>query len=758
MRVLVNGEPVTNSRLYNLPSRVNGYRWTSVSWDDVLELGPGTHDIQVQVATNADSSVLVDATEVRPNVLRVTQFNQLPSPEKNNARTLSLPVQAMAGLDVHRELTVPDVGSHDFARTVDVFHNPTDSEIATNVRVVGNLGSDKATTVFATSSGDTVVDATDRWIGTDGGDPNGGMPAIIHYVAGPGGLRPESINVIGDNIEWTYAITVEAGETLRLAYFTILNETRAGAILAAEALVTPSGFGGEAAAFLTAAARDSLTNFQFNQPPIADAGGPYDVVVGGSVTLDASGSFDPDGDPLAFAWDLTGDGQFSDAFDAELTFAWEDLVDVGIDTAGDFEVAVRVDDGLETDVATATVSVLKAEPTLTIDWTDATYAAVPWGAEVSVIGFDETPLAPPTLTYFDGTDTNGTGFSTAPVEAGTYTVLVEFDGDGNHLAASDTAMITIAPASLTITADDKTKEYDGSPFTNFTVSYDGFVDGEDASVLGGELSFSGDAVGAVNAGDYTIEVSGLTSGNYEITFVDGELTIHQAPLTVNVADAEWEIGTAFPEFHVNIAGAIDGEQFAADAWAEDAEGAVVDETAQVGTYTITADVFEVSSGLLANYAVTLNPGALTVTPAQVEIDIRPESLNISANGTISLVILGAGSNFDLATIDLGGLRFAGADISTFNQTLADINGDGSQDLILHFRMNEEVKDAREEIYREMVEADLAEDGEVSAKQAAALELEGEFGEHEQQFGGSDAVDLFFSGRALRDLLDSLDPV
>ena len=39
--------------------------------------------------------------------------------------------------------------------------------------------------------------------------------------------------------------------------------------------------------------------------------------------------------------------------------------------------------------------------------------------------------------------------------------------------------------------------------------------GEDESVLGGTLAFSGSAVAAVNAGSYTIEASGLTSGNYD---------------------------------------------------------------------------------------------------------------------------------------------------------------------------------------------------------------------------------------------------
>lgn len=200
------------------------------------------------------------------NRLQVSGANYAPtanSATHDDDRTVVTGTHNLTGLNVHREVTVPASGNEDFARTIDVFQNPTGAAITTTVRIVGNLGSDAATTVFATSDGDTVVETGDQWIGTDDGNGNG-TPAIVHYIHGPAGLEPTSVIITGDNIEWTYQLTVSAGQTARLAHFTILAQYRADAIAAANAIVTLSGFGGQATAFLTQDELDSLANFGFD--------------------------------------------------------------------------------------------------------------------------------------------------------------------------------------------------------------------------------------------------------------------------------------------------------------------------------------------------------------------------------------------------------------------------------------------------------------------------------------------------------------
>ncbi|MBI2806017.1 MAG: Ig-like domain-containing protein [Planctomycetes bacterium] len=70
-----------------------------------------------------------------------------PSPSFDNGRTFLTPSQTVAGLSVAREIHVPNTGDQDFARTVDIFYNPSPTTpVITTVKIVGNLGSDAATT------------------------------------------------------------------------------------------------------------------------------------------------------------------------------------------------------------------------------------------------------------------------------------------------------------------------------------------------------------------------------------------------------------------------------------------------------------------------------------------------------------------------------------------------------------------------------------------------------------------------------------
>ena len=185
----------------------------------------------------------------------------------NDARTIIMPSIDFGGLGVHREITVPASGSQDFVRTVEVLRNLTGDAITQTVRLLGNLGSDAATSVFATSDGDLIVEPTDSWFATDDADPDGGTPAVVHLLRGtsPQSLMPTSVQVVEDNVDWSFEITVNPGDIVRLATFTVMGTTRQQAIDAVSALLTETDFTGHAADYLDGAELASLANFQFDQ-------------------------------------------------------------------------------------------------------------------------------------------------------------------------------------------------------------------------------------------------------------------------------------------------------------------------------------------------------------------------------------------------------------------------------------------------------------------------------------------------------------
>jgi len=136
----------------------------------------------------------------------------------------------------------------------------------------------------------------------------------------------------------------------------------------------------------------------------------------------------------------------------------------------------------------------------------------------------------PTLAVKDGTTvlTQATDYTLSYVDninVGTATVIIT--GIGNY-NGTKTVTFTITKASLTITADDKSKEF-GAADPTLTASYAGFVNGEGQEDLSGTLSIS--RVTGEAAGTYAISASGLNSSNYAITFTAGRFTITSKLIT-----------------------------------------------------------------------------------------------------------------------------------------------------------------------------------------------------------------------------------
>ncbi|WP_198305778.1 YDG domain-containing protein [Arcobacter vandammei] len=169
-----------------------------------------------------------------------------------------------------------------------------------------------------------------------------------------------------------------------------------------------------------------------------------------------------------------------------------------------------------------TYTINKANATVTANSDIKTYN----GLAQSVSGFTASGLV--------NNETNSVltgiiGASVSGTNAGTYTTTLSGTDKNYNLTFVD-GKLTIDKADLTATLNDDSKTYYGVAYSGGKgVSYSGFVNNEDESVLSGSLSYSGDSQGATAVGTYTIDGSGLSAQNYDITYLAGDLNIKPAP-------------------------------------------------------------------------------------------------------------------------------------------------------------------------------------------------------------------------------------
>lgn len=119
-------------------------------------------------------------------------------------------------------------------------------------------------------------------------------------------------------------------------------------------------------------------------------------------------------------------------------------------------------------------------------------------------------------------DTEGNILNGFPKHAGSYTAILSYAEGQTYAAKEERYSFEILPAPLTITAEDKSVTM-GDAAPEYTVIYDGFVNGEDASVLTGTLSFTCDYTSEKTEQEYVIIPSGLTGNDYAITWINGTL-------------------------------------------------------------------------------------------------------------------------------------------------------------------------------------------------------------------------------------------
>ncbi|MGN0812139.1 MAG: MBG domain-containing protein [Candidatus Coproplasma sp.] len=210
------------------------------------------------------------------------------------------------------------------------------------------------------------------------------------------------------------------------------------------------------------------------------------------------------------------------------------------------------------------------------------------------------------------------GVNGGQTNAGTH-MAKAYCTDGNYLLTESNKYYTIAKAPLTITANDCTIVYGGLLLSQGS-GYEGFVNNETVSNLDGTLSYTFTNF-SKNVGVYenSVEISGLSSINYDITFVPGNLEIIQRAVTA----VTWEnaSGLVYNGESKNVTATISNKVGSDDVTA------VVTGGNQVNAGSYTAQITSLSGSSAGNYKLievltksyTIEKAAVTITPDDITV-------------------------------------------------------------------------------------------------------------------------------------------
>ncbi len=201
------------------------------------------------------------------------------------------------------------------------------------------------------------------------------------------------------------------------------------------------------------------------------------------------------------------------------------------------------------------------------------------------------------------------GSTVTIIGAGETTITASQAGDASYAAATNaTQLLTVNKAMLTATADDKSKTY-GEANPTFTISFTGFVNGDDANAITTEPTASTVADATTGVGSYDIDLAGGAADNYSFNLTSGALNIGKATLTATANDKSKTYGDLNPTFTIGYTGFVNGDDASAIN-SEPTASTVADATTGIGTYDI-----DLAGGVADNYSFNLTSGTLTIGKA-----------------------------------------------------------------------------------------------------------------------------------------------
>lgn len=257
-----------------------------------------------------------------------------------------------------------------------------------------------------------------------------------------------------------------------------------------------------------------------------------------------------------------------------------------------------------------TLTVNKAPLTMTANDKTMKYGANVPTLDVTYTGLKNNETQPQWTT---APELSTTGSSTSNV--GNYPITISNAEAKNYTLTINNGMLTIEKAPLTATAENKSRLY-GDANPEFTLAYTGLKNGETVPEWVNTPTIETTATVQSAVGTYPISISNAVAVNYEVTPVEGTLTVNKAPLTITPKDVTRLYGEENPEFELLYIGLKNNEN--APEWVTAPVFTTNASTASsVGEYTIS-----VQSAEAKNYTLTKQNGTLTINKAPLTVSVQ----------------------------------------------------------------------------------------------------------------------------------------
>jgi hypothetical protein len=304
----------------------------------------------------------------------------------------------------------------------------------------------------------------------------------------------------------------------------------------------------------------------------------------------------------------------------------------------------------------STLTITPAHLAVTADSKAKTYGSANPALTFTLSGFVNGDTAAvvsgsPTLTTTAATGSAVGAYAITVVNAGTLSAT-NYDFPAANFV---NGTLSITPAHLTVTADNKAKTYgSANPALTFTLS--GFVNGDTAAVVSGSPTLTTTAATGSAVGAYAITVVNagtLSATNYDFpaaNFANGTLSITPAHLTVTANSPSKTYGSANPALTFTYSGLVNGDTSASFTGALSTSAT---NSSNVGTYGIVQNTLAATG----NYTISsFNQGTLTINPATSTTSVSSSTGGTSSSGqavTFNAVVTSNGP----ASVNEGSVSF-----------------------------------------------------------------------------------------------------